>query len=145
MPAAISAAIVAVVGGLAIATQSFSAGILGARISVMESVFIIHLGGLILSALILVFLRGGNLAAWRSVPWYILIGGFYGVVILAAYSFSIPRIGLATTVTLAVVAQLILSAILDHYGFLGSVQHALDWRRGLGILVLFAGTWLIVR
>jgi len=145
MPAAISAAIVAVVGGLAIATQSFSAGILGARIGVMESVFIIHLGGLILSALILVFLRGGNLAAWRSVPWYILIGGFYGVVILAAYSFSIPRIGLATTVTLAVVAQLILSAILDHYGFLGSVQHALDWRRGLGILVLFAGTWLIVR
>ena len=145
MPIAVSAAIVAVVGGLAIATQSFSAGILGARVGVMESVFIIHLGGLILSALILVFLRGGNVAAWRSVPWYILIGGFYGVVILAAYSFSIPRIGLATTVTLAVVAQLILSAILDHYGFLGSVQHTLDWRRGLGMLVLFAGTWLIVR
>jgi len=145
MSIALSAAIVAVVGGLAIGVQSFSAGILGARVGVMESVFIIHLGGLVLSAFILLFMRGGNVAVWRTVPWYILIGGFYGVVILAAYSFAIPRIGLATTVTLAIIAQLILSAILDHYGFLGSVQHTLDWRRGLGMLVLFAGTWLIVR
>ena len=145
MSVALLAVCTAVVGGLAIGIQSFSAGILGDRVGVMESVFIIHLGGLVLSAVILLFLRGGNLGAWRSVPWYILIGGVYGVVILAAYSFSIPRIGLATTVTLAIVAQLILSAILDHFGFLGSVQHPLDLRRALGILVLFGGTWLIVR
>ena len=145
MPIALTAAAVAIVGGLAIGVQSFSAGILGDRIGVMESTFIIHLGGLVLSALILLFLRGGNLSAWKAVPWYILIGGFFGVIILAAYSFSIPRIGLANTVTLAIVAQLILSAVLDHYGFLGSVQHSLDWRRALGMVVLFAGTWLIAR
>ncbi len=145
MSVALSAAIVAVIGGLAIGVQSFSSGIIGSRVGVMESVFIIHLGGLVLSALILLLMRGGNIGAWRSVPWYILIGGVYGVVILTAYSFAIPRIGLATTVTLAIVAQLILSAIFDHYGFLGSVQHDLNWQRGLGMLVLCAGTWLIVR
>lgn len=145
MSVALSATLVAVVGGLAIGFQSFSAGILGDRIGVMESVFIIHLGGLILSAIVLLFMWGGNLTAWRSVPWYILVGGLYGVVILATYSFAIPRIGLATTITLAIVAQLVLSAILDHYGFLGSVQHSFDLRRLIGMLVLFAGTWLIVR
>jgi len=145
MPVALSAAMVAVVGGLAIAIQSFSAGVLGHRVGVMESVFIIHVGGVVLSAVFLVFMRGGNLAAWRSVPWYILIAGFFGVVILAAYSYAIPRIGLATAVTLAIIAQLILSAILDHYGFLGSVQHTFDLRRLIGMLVLFVGTWLIVR
>ncbi len=145
MSVALSATLVAVVGGLAIGFQSFSAGILGDRIGVMESVFIIHLGGLILSAIVLLFMWGGNLTAWRSVPWYILIGGLYGVIILATYSFAIPRIGLATTITLAIVAQLVLSAILDHYGFLGSVQHSFDLRRLIGMLVLFAGTWLIVR
>jgi transporter family-2 protein len=145
MPVALSAALVAVVGGFAIGFQSFSAGILGDRVGVMESVFIIHLGGLALSAIVLLFMWGGNLPAWRSAPWYILIGGLYGVVILATYSFAIPRIGLATTITLAIVAQLTLSAILDHYGFLGSVQHSLDLRRLAGMLVLFAGTWLIVR
>ena len=145
MSVALSATLVAVVGGLAIGFQSFSAGILGDRIGVMESVFIIHLGGLILSAIVLLFMWGGNLTAWKSVPWYILVGGLYGVIILATYSFAIPRIGLATTITLAIVAQLVLSAILDHYGFLGSVQHSFDLRRLIGMLVLFAGTWLIVR
>jgi len=145
MSVAVLASFAAVIGGVAIAVQSFSAGILGERIGVMESVFIIHLGGLIPAALILLCLRGGNLSSWRSVPWYILFSGLYGVVIVASYSFAVPRIGLATTVTLAIVAQLILSAILDHYGFLGSVQHALDARRLIGVLVLFAGTWLIVR
>ena len=145
MPFALSAVLVAVAGGLAIGFQSFSAGILGDRIGVMESVFIIHLGGLVLSAIVVLFLRGGNLAAWRSAPWYVLVGGLYGVAILASYSFAIPRIGLATTVTLAIVAQLVLSAILDHYGFLGSVQHSFDLRRLIGMSVLFAGTWLIVR
>lgn len=145
MSVALPAVLAAIVGGLAIGSQSFTAGILGDRVGVMESVFIIHLGGLVLSAAILLFMRGGNLAAWRSVPWYVLIGGFYGVVILATYSFSIPRIGLATTITLAIVAQLIMSAVFDHYGFLGSVQRSLDLRRLIGMLVLFAGTWLIVR
>ena len=145
MSVALLAAFTAIAGGLAIGIQSFSTGIIGDRVGVMESVFVLHLGGLVLSAVILLSLRGGNLGAWRSVPWYILIGGFYGVIILAAYAFAIPRLGLATTVTLAIVAQLILSAILDHFGFLGSVQHSLDLRRTIGILVLFAGTWLIVR
>ena len=145
MPVALLAALAAIAGGLAIGAQSFSAGILGDRVGVMESVFLIHLGGLVLSAVILLFLWGGNLSSWRSVPWYVLISGFYGVAILASYSFAIPRIGLATTITLAIVTQLILSGVLDHYGFLGSVQHPLDVRRVIGMLVLFAGTWLIVR
>jgi transporter family-2 protein len=145
MPVALSAAVAAALGGLAIGFQSFSAGILGDRVGVMESVFVIHLGGLVVAALVLLFLRGGNLAAWKGVPWYILIGGIYGVVIIATYSFAIPRIGLATTVTLAIVTQLVLSAILDHYGFLGSVQHTFGLRRLVGMLILFAGTWLIVR
>jgi len=145
MSAALSASIVAVVGGLAIGFQSFATGILGDRVGVMESVFIIHLGGLVLSTIVLLLMWGGNLTDWKSVPWYILIGGLYGVIIIAAYSYAVPRIGLATTITLAIVAQLILSAILDHYGFLGSVQHSFDLRRFIGLLVLFAGTWLIVR
>ena len=56
------------------------------------------------------------------------IGGLYGVIIGSAYSFAILRIGLATTITPAIVAQLILSAIFDHYGALGSVGHSFDLR-----------------
>ena len=103
------------------------------------------LGGLVLSVVVVLSIRGGNPASWRSVSRYVLVGGFYGVVIPATYSFSVPGISLAATVALAVVAQLILSAIHDHHGFLGSVRRTFDLCRRIGTLVSFSGTSLIVR
>ena len=135
-----------VVVGLAIAAQTLFAGVLGHHVGVMESVFIIHLGGLLASGAFLLFTRGGNLAAWRAAPWYIvLFGGLLGVIIVGGYAFVIPRIGLAPAITLAVSTQLIFSALLSHYGVLGALQQPLTISRIAGIAVLLVGTWLIVR
>lgn len=49
---------VAVVGGVAICFQSLFSGVIGSKVGVMESVFIVHAGGLLLSGAILAFLRG---------------------------------------------------------------------------------------
>ena len=135
-----------VVVGLAIATQTQFAGVLGQQVGVMESVFIIHLGGLVAAGIYLLVLGGGNLGAWRAAPWYVLLfGGLLGVVIVGGYAFVIPRIGLAPAITVAVAAQLIFSALLSHYGVLGTIQQPLTVSRIVGILVLLVGTWLIVR
>ena len=135
-----------VVVGLAIAAQTQFAGVLGHHIGVMESVFIIHLGGLVAAGVYLLVLGGGNLVAWRAAPWYVLLfGGLLGVVIVGGYAFVIPRIGLAPAITVAVAAQLIFSALLSHYGVLGAIQQPLTVSRIIGILVLLVGTWLIVR
>ena len=135
-----------VVVGLAIATQTQFAGVLGQHVGVMESVFIIHLGGLVAAGIYLLVLGGGNLGAWRAAPWYVLLfGGLLGVVIVGGYAFVIPRIGLAPAITVAVAAQLIFSALLSHYGVLGAIQQPLTVSRIAGILVLLVGTWLIVR
>jgi transporter family-2 protein len=88
---------------------------------------------------------GGNLGAWRSVPWYALCAGVWGVVVLSAVSYTIPRIGAASTVTLIVTAQLILSTLLDHFGLLGTSVRSADLSRMIGIAVLLLGTWLMVR
>lgn len=138
--------VITVFVGMAIATQTLFAGVLGHRVGVMESVFIIHLGGLVAAGVYLLMLGGGNLGAWKAAPWYILLfGGLLGVVIVGGYAFVIPRIGLAPAITLAVSSQLIMSAVLSHYGVLGAVQQPLALSRIAGILVLLVGTWLIVR
>ena len=132
--------------GMAIAAQTQFAGVLGQHVGIMESVFIIHLGGLLAAGAYLLVVGGGGLGAWREAPWYVvLFGGLLGVVIVGGYAFVIPRIGLAPAITLAVASQLILSAILSHYGVLGAIQHPLTLPRIVGILVLLVGTWLIVR
>jgi len=43
------------------------------------------------------------------------------------------------------VAQLLLGAFLDHIGWLGAAPRPLDATRLLGMAVLLAGTWLVVR
>lgn len=145
MTGLLPAVLVALAGGTAICFQSLFSGIIGHKVGIMESVFIVHIGGLLLASVILLFIRGGNIAAWRGVPWYVLCAGFIGVAIIASISYAVPRLGLATTLTLAIVAQLTFGAILAHFGWLGAVERPLDLSRILGMLVLFAGTWLIVR
>jgi len=146
MSIALLSILLTVVVGMAIGTQTLFAGVLGHHVGVMESVFIIHLGGLVTAGAYLLVLGGGNLGAWKAAPWYVLLfGGLLGVVIVGGYAFVIPRIGLAPAITLAVSAQLILSAVLSHYGILGAVQQPLTISRIAGIFVLLLGTWLIVR
>jgi len=133
------------VAGSAITFQSLFSGTLGARLGVMESTFIVHLGGFLLAGVIVAGMRGGNLAAWGSVPWYVYSAGFLGVLIVGAYSYAVPKLGLAAAITLSILVQLVLSSVLDHFGALGTVQRTFDVWRGLGVAALMLGTWLILR
>jgi len=136
---------VALVAGVAIALQSLFSGIIGGRLGAAESSFIVHLGGFLLSGLILLLLRGGAIAQWTTVPWYALTAGFLGVVIVSSVSFAVPRVGLASTLTLAIVAQLVMGAVLDHFGWFGAVPRPLDVLRVVGLMAVAGGTWLVVR
>ncbi len=95
MIVSVPAVVAALAGGAVICLQSLFSGTLGERVGVMGSVFIIHAGGLLLAALFILGVRGGALSAWRSVPWYALCAGFLGVGIVAAVSYTVPRLGLA--------------------------------------------------
>ncbi len=132
-------------GGIAVGLQSPMASIIGQRLGTMESVFILHFGGAVLSAIFLVFSRGGQLAQWRTLPWYVLLAGFFGLVVVIAVSTTIPRIGVTATIVLIVAGQLVIGLVLDHFGWLGATVRPIEWSRVIGIVVLFIGVWLIVR
>ena len=93
----------------------------------------------------LVILRGGNLGNWRSLPWYALGAGVMGLIVVGGVSFMIPRIGVAASITLIIAGQILLSAVLDHYGLLGVHVRQIDLQRVLGLLLVFVGAWLTVR
>jgi bacterial/archaeal transporter family-2 protein len=138
-------AIMGLLGGIAVGLQGPLSSLMSDRIGLMESIFIIHIGGAILIGVPLLARGGGNLGAWRSVPWYALLAGGFGLIVITAVSYAIPRIGVAATVTLIVAGQLLVSAAADQFGWLGADTRPLDPTRAVGILVLFVGVWLIVR
>jgi bacterial/archaeal transporter family-2 protein len=136
---------VAMAGGAAISLQSLFSGLIGEKLGIIESVFIVHLGGLLLASVLLLLVGGGNLSSWRSLPWYTLCAGFLGVAIIASVSYVVPRLGLATTLTITISVQLTLGAIIDHFGLLQATHHPLDPSRVAGVLILLVGTWLVMR
>lgn len=137
--------LVAFSGGVAAALQGTLASFMGQRVGVMASVFIVHLGGTLLAAVLLLGQGGGNIAQWRMVPWYALGAGTLGVGILSSISYAIPRLGVGTTITLFVAAQLTVGALVDHFGLLGTHVRPVDITRSFGMATLLVGTWLMLR
>lgn len=136
--------LIGLAGGIAVGLQSPMASILTQRLGVFESVFIVHIGGALI-ALIPMLIYGSKLAQWRSVPWYTLGAGIFGLVVIAAISYMIPRVGVAASITTVVAGQLLVGTILDQYGWLGASVKPLDGTRILGLGVVLVGVWLTVK
>lgn len=132
-------------GGVAVGLQSPLASMLSQRLGVFESVFIVHFGGALAALIPLLIYGGGKLGQWRSAPWYTLGAGIFGLVVIGAISYMIPRIGVAGSIITIVAGQLLVGTILDHFGLLGAMQRSLDLTRIVGLAVVFVGVWLTVK
>jgi transporter family-2 protein len=139
------ALVVAFAGGLAIGIQSPLASQMSQRIGSLESAFVVHLGGALIASVPLLIMGGGHLSKWRDVPTFALLSGGLGLVLIAAISYSIPRIGLASTVAPLIAAQLVAGSVIDHFGLFGLEVRLLDPARATGIVLLFVGVWLVTR
>jgi transporter family-2 protein len=137
--------VIGLIGGIAVGFQGPLSSLISQRLGVMESVFIIHLGGAIAALVPLLVRGGGNLSGWRSLPWYALGAGLLGLGVLSAISYTIPRLGVATTIMLVVAGQLLVGVVLDHFGLLGAAVRPLELSRLIGMVVVFVGVWLMVR
>jgi transporter family-2 protein len=132
-------------GGVAIGLQSPLASLLSQKLGVFESVFIVHLGGVLIALIPLLIYGGGKLSQWRSVPWYAPGAGIFGLAVIASISFMILRVGIAAAITTLIAGQLLMGTILDHYGLLGATIKPLGVTRIIGMSVVMVGVWLTVR
>ena len=137
--------LIGLTGGIAVGLQAPMASMITQRLGTFESVFIVHLGGALIALLPLLLYGGGKLAQWRELPWYTLLAGAFGLVVIGAISYMIPHIGVAAAVITIVAGQMLVSTILDHFGWLGGMGRPMDLTRGIGLLVVMVGVWLTVK
>jgi transporter family-2 protein len=137
--------LIGLAGGVAVGLQAPMASMITQRLGTFESVFIVHLGGALIALLPLLFSGGGNLAGWKELPWYTLLAGVFGLVVIGAISYMIPRVGVAAAVITIVAGQMLVSTVLDHFGWLGGMGRPMDLTRATGLLVVLVGVWLTVK
>lgn len=102
-------------------------------------------GTVLLAGIVVASGKAGGLPSAAHVQWYYLLGGALG----AAYVFSalvlVSQIGAGAVAAATVTGQLTTSVVLDRIGFLGLDQEPLSASRVAGVLLLLAGTYLVVR
>lgn len=137
--------LVGLIGGAAVGFQSPLAGAIGQRLGGTASSFIVHLSGLLFSGVWLVLRGGENIRNWKTLPWYMLCVGIFGLILYQTINITIPKLGATTALTLVIVGQLLAGILIDHFGWLGVVVRPLDATRLIGVAVLLLGAYLISR
>jgi bacterial/archaeal transporter family-2 protein len=137
----------AVAAGLAGSVQVALMSRLGERIGVLEALaFSTALTAAI--ALVVLVLARRSLAGFERAghqPWWMLLGGVMGLLIVFTITYAGPRIGVAATVGILIAGQLAMGAAIDRWGLFGSQKIALHWPRLLGIALLAVGAALSLR
>ncbi len=87
----------------------------------------------------------GQVKHWSDIPWYALLAGLFGVMVIAAVSYMIPQIGVAGSTITVVTGQLLIGAMLDHFGWWGVIQRPVEPARLPGMGIVLLGVWLTVR
>ena len=141
------AMIAVVFGGAATALQApTNAKMMTAVGSPVNAAFVsFAVGTAALGILAVVLQTRPDMVASRNLPWYAWIGGLYGAIFVVAAAWGVPKLGVATTITLMVTGQLLLSLVLDHFGVMGVPKQPLNLGRVAGVALVLAGVLLVRR
>jgi transporter family-2 protein len=136
----------AAVGGL-IALQAPINSHLGKNIGTFQAAFVSFAIGTILLAVIAAFARGGmgQIADARHVSWYYLMGGVLGAAYVTSVLVTVRSLGAGGVVAATIAGQLTMGVIVDQFGWLGVAKDPVSAAKLVGIALLAAGVFLIVR
>lgn len=84
-----------------------------------------------------------DVTAARALPAYAWTGGLCGVIFVVTAAWSVPRLGVATTITLMVAGQLLVGLALDHFGAFGAPQSPISLTKIAGVVLVFLGVLLV--
>jgi bacterial/archaeal transporter family-2 protein len=132
-------------GGL-IALQAPINSVLGKEIGSLAAASVSFAIGLVVLVVITLFFGGfGDVGQAKDLSWYYLMGGVLGAIYVTTVLISVRELGAGGVTAATIAGQLTMSVIIDRAGVLGLDERALTWERVLGIALLAAGTFLIVR
>lgn len=137
--------VLGLLGGVAVGLQAPIAGAMSQRVGGAASSFIVHASGAILSGVLLVLRGGEQIGHWRGLSWYMLGAGGFGVVLYLTLSQTFPRLGATAALILIILGQLLTGVAIDQFGLLGGAARPLDLGRAIGLLLVIAGAYLVLR
>ena len=81
----------------------------------------------------------GNLSAIPSQPWWKLIGGVLGAIVVFTTVLLAPKLGITAMLFFIIVGQLITAATFDHFGLIGMPIREVNITKFIGLIIVAFG------
>lgn len=77
-----------------------------------------------------------------TVPKWQLIGGLLGAFFIVISIFSVNLIGVAATFMAVIMGQILVGAIIDHFGLFGGVAYPMNPTKFIALGLMFIGIYM---
>ncbi len=145
MDRGVAVILTAAVGGLIAMQPAINAGLGRATGSLPAALVSFMIGTLALALIVGLSGQIGNVRSAVDVAPVYLLGGLLGALYVTMALIAVREIGAGGVAAATITGQLAFGVTLDRLGVLGLEETPLTIDRVLGVLLLLAGTWLIVR
>lgn len=81
----------------------------------------------------------GNLSTVPSQPWWKLLGGVLGAIVVFTTVLLAPKLGITAMLFFIIVGQLITAATIDHFGLIGMPIREVNITKLIGLIIVAFG------
>ncbi len=131
-----------IAAGIAMSVQGVMNTRLGEGIGSMEANAFVQGTAFALALIALIFWRQGSFTALGSVNKLYWLGGVLGIVITLTVMLGIKSLGTTVAISVILISQLLVAALIDAFGLMGSEKLAFGWNKYVGIAVMCGGMLL---
>ena len=134
--------IMSIVAGAAMSVQGVMNTRLGEGIGNMEANAFVQGTAFALALLVLLFYRQGSFTQLGQVSKLYWLGGVLGLVITLTVMLGIKNLGPTVAISVILISQLFVAALIDAFGLMGSEKLAFGWTKYLGLALMTGGMLL---
>lgn len=128
-----------IIAGAAMSVQGVMNTRLSEGIGLYESNVFVQGTAFILSLVAMWILGKGDWRAMGEVNKLYLLGGVLGLVITITVMLGIGKLSPTVAISIILISQLIVAALIDLFGLLGAEKVAFHWTKVLGVALMISG------
>jgi transporter family-2 protein len=136
---------VVVLSGAVLCAQSAINGRLGSTVGVLESAWLTFTLGALVMFVISFYVESHHDLTLFTAPRWQVTGAFFGVIYMLVIVFAVPRVGTAAATVAVISGQLLMSLLIDNFGWLGNPAIPLDGGRFAAMVLLAIALALIYK
>ena len=131
-----------IAAGMAMSVQGVMNTRLGEGIGTMEANAFVQGTAFALALAVLMFWRQGSFSQLGQVSKLYWLGGVLGIVITVTVMLGIKSLGTTVAISIILMSQLLVAALIDAFGLMGSEKLAFTWHKYAGLALMTGGMLL---